>query len=178
MLLTPQQTQTFWYHNMQNQRSTLNTLSSNSVKKEMEEMFLVKSVFSVSHIETISKKSRDFFSHLKMSYVMITSRNIRRNMRIIPSRLLKILYAICLSFLRVKNLNHNGRNNHLSAIVHSRELFISTALVFRGSQLPQLLFRTCTVCTVHWLGHTQFTLLCILISFLLSYLNAVLFIAV
>lgn len=44
-------------------------------------------------------------AHLRMSYVMITSWNIRRNMRIIPSRLLNILYAICLSVLRVKNPN-------------------------------------------------------------------------
>lgn len=94
-------------------------------------MFLVSLSFPYLTLKLFLKRA-EIFAHLKMSYVMITSRNIKRNMRIIPSRLLKILYAICLSFLRVKNLNRNGRNNHLSAIVHFQALFISTALVFRG----------------------------------------------
>lgn len=56
-----------------------------------------------------------------MSILVITSRNVKKNMRITPSRLLKILNVICLSFfLRAENLNCNGRNNPGSAIAHSR----------------------------------------------------------
>lgn len=99
----------------------LNTLSSNSVEKEKEKNCSCKSLASVSHTETISKKSRDFFAHLKVSILTITSRKIKRNMRIIPSRLLKIQNAIYLSFfLRAENLSCNGRNNPGSAIAHSK----------------------------------------------------------
>jgi len=117
---------------MQNQRSTLNIPISNSVKTVKEEMFFVRLSFLHLTLKVFLERA-EIFALLKMSYVMITSKNIKRNMRIIPSRLLKILYAICLSFQRVKNLNCSGRNNHLSAIVHSWELFISPALVFRRS---------------------------------------------
>lgn len=97
MLLTPHQTQTFWYHGMQKKRSILNTLSSNSVKKEKEEKVLVRLWFLYLALKLFLKRA-EIFPHLKMSYLMITSRNIKRNMRIIPSRLLEILHVICLSF--------------------------------------------------------------------------------
>lgn len=71
MLLTPQQTRTFRYHDMQNQRSTLNTLSSNSVKKEKKEMFLGSLSFLYLTPKLFLKRA-EIFTHLKMSYVMIT----------------------------------------------------------------------------------------------------------
>lgn len=75
MLLTPHQTQTFWYQGMQKKRSILNTLSSSTAEKEKEEGVLVSLWFLYLTLKWILNRA-EIFAHLKMSVLMISSLNI------------------------------------------------------------------------------------------------------